>query len=197
MCINLNETRSNPHIEKLCEALRNVKECYFSHCFGDNKWEVCNERSFAYELYRQWANLLYTNDKTAPNLVLNAEITKKTQNFEQCSNNNPNEEHLYYPDLVLHKSQWDSEQQELICEIKLSSNSNGILQDLRKLTLYTITEEKGGFLFHPFKIAAFILVNGNFEIIKNAMSESSGLNKNIYCIIYNRGNVEYKKLGEL
>jgi hypothetical protein len=82
-----------------------------------------NERTFAYELYRQWQDAIVENEE---GLIVNAEVTKRVEDekfldklseiFGLTKDGKPHR--CFYPDLVFHHSQYDSEKQEIICEIK-------------------------------------------------------------------------------
>ena len=98
------------------------------------------ERVFAYELYRQWMNLL--EEKGVRNLVVNGEIGKCLKGELEMQQEGDNEiGRDNYPDLVLHQSQGNDNLQILVCEIKrkegLGSNGEGLFGDLYKLSCYT------------------------------------------------------------
>ncbi len=131
-------------------------------------------------------------------MVVNAEIWKKFQKeifignlikiFGLTKKDKPHTS--FYPDLVFHHSQFDSDKQEIICEIKTIQGINDkknvkLNHDLRKLAAY-MTDET--LLYHPFKIGAFILVGGALSEIKNRYQDYELINQkknDIYCLSYN------------
>lgn len=74
------------------------------------------ERTFAYELYRQWLNLL---EDEGSELTVNAEVAKEmslmptVDAFHQIMNGTTK-----YPDLILHKSHNNLKYNTFVCEIK-------------------------------------------------------------------------------
>ena len=185
------------HLAKLIQAVKQVSPELVTNCRYTNEENQINylgERSFAYELYRQWENLIEDNNE---DMVVNAEIPKKYQKvtfikklieiFGLTSKDNP---HLcFYPDLVFHHSQFDSEKQEIICEIKtmegIDNKKNNLNQDLKKLAAY-MTEN--ALLCHPFNIGVFILVGGSISEIKNRYRDYNLVaqkSNDIYCLSYN------------
>jgi hypothetical protein len=153
------------------------------------------ERSFAYELYRQWEDLVEDNYE---DMVVNAEVRKKYQKvtfirrlIEIFGLTKKGKPHIsFYPDIVFHHSQFDSVKQEIICEIKtkegIDDNKNVKLnQDLKKLAAY-MTDNT--LLYHPFKTGVFILVGGALSEIKNRYIQNSLVDNkvnDIYCLSYN------------
>lgn len=158
-----------PHyLETLIQATKHIRPGLVSNChfISDvSQLEYLEERSFAYELYRQWENLVEKNDE---DMVVNAEVRKRFNRitfirrlieiFGETPNRRP---HIsFYPDMVFHHSQFDSEKQEIICEIKTKKGINDnkkLNQDLKKLAAYMTSET---LLYHPFKIGVLILVGG-------------------------------------
>lgn len=154
-----------------------------------------NERTFAYELYRQWQDAIEENDE---GLIVNAEIAKRYEDekyldmlseiFGYTKDGKPHS--CFYPDLVLHHSQYDSKKQEVICEIKTmdgidDKDNNKLNQDFKKLAAYMTNEV---LLYHPFKLGVFILIGGSLSDIENRYIPCD-LVKNkeneIYCLSYN------------
>lgn len=163
-------SRLNEHsifLESLYKAilLINLRNCAIEK---DGKPQFINERSFAYELYRLW------NITKPSHLIVNAEVTKRIEDkFEEKAVEIFGEEkHCLYPDIVLHGGQFDSANQEIICELKVSSNlnSDSLIKDLKKLKAYTTKED---ILYHEFKTGVFILVNGDSELIAKKLPNES------------------------
>lgn len=141
-----------------------------------------NERSFAYELYRKWAS------KISEPLILNAEVSKSNERFHRKALKiYGKEQKRFDPDIVLHHSQLDSDEQALICEIKTDKylTSKKLYQDLCKLQAYTTQDDV---LYHAFDWGVFILVGGSFEkIVKllKGIKYHKFINSRISCIVVN------------
>lgn len=195
-----------PHyLATLIQATKQIRPELISNCrfiSDESEIEYLEERTFAYELYRQWENIIEDNFE---DMVVNAEVNKKYQKvtfirrlieiFGLTKKGNP---HIsFYPDLVYHHSQFDSEEQEIICEIKtkegINDNKNIKLNlDLKKLAAY-MTDNT--LLYHPFKIGVFILVGGNLCEIKNRYIDNKLVNdkmNDIYCLSYNIKQIDKK-----
>lgn len=112
------------------------------------------ERVFAYELYRQWMN--YLEEKGIRNLVVNGEIGKFLKDeFARDFEHDEKKGRDNFPDLVLHKSQGNDDNQIMVCEIKREDVNNAdLLLDLYKLSCY-LSEQI--FWKKPFKYGVFIL----------------------------------------
>ncbi len=187
-----------PYLATLIQSTIQIRPELVSNCryiTDENKIEYLEERSFAYELYRQWETLI---EDSYEDMVVNAEVKKKYQKvtfirrlieiFGLTKKGNP---HLcFYPDLVFHHSQFDSAEQEIVCEIKtkegIDDNKNIKLNlDLKKLAAY-MTD--GTLLYHPFKIGVFVLVGGTLSEIKNRYKANKIVDEkinDIYCLSYN------------
>lgn len=169
-----------------------------------------NERSFAYELYRQWENMV---EDLNVDMIVNAEVPKSYDDEKFLKVLGPifgysqkgRVKSIFFPDLVYHHSQYDSENQELICEIKTidglkQKNSPKLMTDLKKLAAYM---KKDTLLYYPFKKGAFILVGGSIKDIRKRYRRTVFVEENsedIYCITYNvinTGNNEYVPLVEI
>ena len=166
-----------------------VTNCRYVH--EESQINYLGERSFAYELYRQWQDLM---ENEIEDLVINVEVPKECVNkadflsklegiFGLTKKGKPHRR--FYPDLVCHHSQLDNQNQEVICEIKTINgiNTNTKLnQDFKKLAAYMTT---GVLLCHPFTVGVFILIGGDFSDIK---FESDDLidkkKKELYCLLY-------------
>lgn len=133
------------------------------------------ERVFAYELYRQWANLL---EEERSEFILNGEIRK----IESRILRNP-KNRTKYPDLVLHKGQWESEGNEIVCEIKRQSSINkidNIVNDIEKLKFFINPRMKKVSYTSPYSLG-ILLVYGSednssiFETIEKHKVKFKGL----------------------
>ena len=183
------------HLATLIQAVKQVAPELVTNCRyieKGNQIEYLGERSFAYELYRQWQDLM---ENGIEDLVINVEVPKECVNktdfiskledlFGLTKEGKPHRR--FYPDLVCHHSQFDSEYQEVICEIKTRKGINDntkLNQDFKKLAAYMTN---GILLCHPFKVGVFILVGGHFSDIEFASNELIDNKKDdIYCILYN------------
>lgn len=203
------------YFKYLFDAILNVEEKYITYedLSGHEGKEEHVERVFAYELYRQWANLLEKNDEE---LVLNGEVYKRL-NWEPISCNT--EAQGVYPDLVLHSSQGTGDNQKMICEIKRKANEdkNAIFADFLKLSCYL---RDGAFVndYASFDYGVFILAGKdvkleNIKINDMAKAEKGGQQynlgkyieefhdtlKRIVCIIYdgNGESLDYDTLDNI
>lgn len=129
-----------------------------------------NERSFAYELYREWCNFKPLD------LVINAEVTKRLdekykQKAKELFGKNIKR---FSPDIVLHGGQKDFNKQEIICEIKDGKylRKDSLSKDIKKLKAYTTAEEV---LPKEFTTGFFILINGNVSDIAQKLKDEDTL----------------------
>lgn len=161
------------HFYLMFKAISQVTDNYirFSEYTEDSDNKMPHlERTFAYELYRQWMNLI----QNEPNydLTLNAEIDKLI-GVDEVSKATKK-----YPDIVLHRSQSKTElHQQFVCEIKRMTEdlkAEAVGDDLFKLCLFL--DEN---IFHEFKFkfGIFILVNGKLCDIVNLLSQSPKITK--------------------
>jgi len=186
----LNDNKTNDYgiqlsqdILALLQAIRNVDKAYLSYANtnanADGREDVINqlERVFAYELYFQWSLLKDSN------LVLNGEIGKIWNEKD------------WYPDMVLHGGQDNSDNNKIVVEIKrecmVKNNKKAIIDDLKKLSGFLIssvkTQDKK---FKNYEDAVFILLKGELTEISDALKDkelTSGvdLNNKIICVTYN------------
>lgn len=114
------------HIKELSNAIESVPNNYVRNCDkgGDGRFHV--ERVFAYELYYRWKRLLYPNEDTPQDLLLNAELTKHYYTLE----------HYGFPDLLLHGGYNVNDKQFIICEIKSSRikpDESALEKDMKSL----------------------------------------------------------------
>lgn len=141
------------------------------------------ERVFAYELYRQWGNMI----KPKSGYVLNAEIDKdKGRCFAGLKNEIEDEEinkylcnsnTTIYPDLVLHKGQYTPTGHEIVCEIKrfCSVNKTNFKNDILKLVLFTHKQFLEGC---PYQYGVFLLLNANHEKINRLVKANISILNN-------------------
>lgn len=214
--------KDTSHFNWLFRAISLVSKKYIEYTvYNGRKKEkqFHKERVFAYELYRQWANIL-ESECNEP-LVLNAELDKiideRIGTDDDIENVCNIEEERKYPDIVLHNGQGSDKKQKIICEIKRNTETkisgSVILADLYKLACY-MDEEK----FHsgnkPFEYGVFVFVNGSLNQIKTIKrakikvssndysfcqfkQEMSKHFENIICVTYDGATIEYKTLKGL
>ena len=173
------------------------------------------ERVFAYELYRQWMNLLEHHE--VKKLIVNGEVGKYiTSEFERDENSDEKSGRDNFPDLVLHKSQGSDENQIMVCEIKRDGVNDGdLFLDLYKLCCYT--SEKI-FWKKPFKYGVFILEGKDADLchlkiksgtktkfkgreisVKDYLSSEELKSKfsSIVCVLYDGITLNYGTLDKL
>ena len=209
------------HFYLMFKAISQVSDNYvtYSKYVEDNNDMMPHlERTFAYELYRQWMNLI--QNEPHYDLTLNAEIDKLIGIDEAFKATKK------YPDLVLHRSQSRTNlNQKMVCEIKRkieTLKAEDIGNDLFKLCLFL--DEK---VFKEFKFdyGVFLLVKGTLGDIKAFLEECPKITvrkwkeegkekkktidfcefcykyhklfKNIICISYYNGKVMFDCLDKL
>lgn len=165
------------------------------------------ERTFAYELYRQWLNLL---EEEETELTVNAEIAKEmslmpTEDaFHDVMNGTTK-----YPDLILHKSHDTFKLNTFVCEIKRREGMkyNDIVLDITKLCAFLSHQIWAG---NPYKYGFFILIRDSLDSIRIVLESAKASNeyvfyselkkdkvelfKKIICISYNDNTITYDSL---
>ena len=167
--------KDNKYFKILFDAIMKVDESFvrYTNKLGNKKKERTEhlERVFAYELYRQWFNLL--DAENIKSLILNAEVHKNLDKDIDYENNNVTEQLSVYPDMVLHHSQGDCANQKMICEIKRKEglNYSKILADLYKLNLYmeNIVVKNG----KAFDYGVFILEGDKMAFLKKCLKKKT------------------------
>ena len=192
---------------------------YTVHNGNKEEKQFHKERVFAYELYRQWANIL-ESECNEP-LVLNAELDKIIDERIGTENDMENVynivEERKYPDIVLHNGQGCDKIQKIVCEIKRDTDTkisgSLIFADLYKLACY-MDKEKFRSGMKPFEYGVFVFVNGSLDqikAIKNAKikvssndflfsqfkQEMSQHFESIICVTFDGATIEYKTLKGL
>lgn len=166
-----------------------------SHEDNKKKTEPLLERTFAYELYRQWCD--HKKAYEIP-LRVDAEIGKKIT-IEKIDFSKIKELKGDYkePDLVLHASQGNTDNQTIICEIKRNEqlDEKKIGYDILKICHYLDPNIWGG---NPYKYGCFIVIHKEFEELSKQVLNAKSLIDNeikekdlkpdfshILCITYN------------
>lgn len=193
------------HLDYLEKAILSVL-CSTVECVSgiSHENEEQTERSFTYELYHQWKQILKENKSS---LTINAEILKKIDKDDG---------RLTFPDFVLHKSQGNinPENQLIVCEVKRGSSSKQLqINDIEKLLQYLSYK----YVSYPFAIGVLIIVGKNavFPAVKDELitkindfvtdngsnlchtyfpniSDALKISERIYCMIYDPFNKESK-----
>ena len=185
----------NKYLQILFKAIVEVGEQYY---YTENPESATNEtieqleRIFAYELYYQWSILQSNYNKTIPDeykRIINGEIRKQMSGINK------------YPDMVLHKGQYDIHHQEIVVEIKrkVAINGDNVAQDIIKLTHF-MSEGFLGCGASPFSMGVLILTNGSENDIKEQLEiiKDESINQNIYCVFCNGDNsLRYITLNEI
>lgn len=178
------------------KPLDEIKDCYSckkrtgnENDFSNADKNILYERTFAYELYRQWQNLLESLESP---LHVDAEIGKKLSNNSIDFQKLKSMKGAYKePDLVLHKSQGNDEEQTFVCEIKRNVNLDDekIEKDLIKLCHFIDPCIWGG---KPYKYGVFIVVKKNFNELT---TQIVGLKRQLYSKMENENlHVDISKL---
>lgn len=165
------------------------------------------ERTFAYELYRQWMNIL---EIERSELTVNAEVAKEMSLMPTedafCEFFNGT---LKYPDLILHKSHNTIKPNTFVCEIKRHEGLTfeEVVQDISKLCAFLSHQIWGN---NPYRYGFFIVIRDILESIKNILNSvrtsndykfylklkenNQELFKKIICISYDDNNITYDTL---
>ena len=228
--INLPFGKDNKYFYWLFEAICKVNQKYLRYSIPSaekkDKYVPHLERVFAYELYRQWGNIL---EETKEDLTLNGEINKiininriEFDNDNYSDSSEKREKVILYPDIVLHHSQSDDKGQLMICEIKRNHNLSGekMFADLYKISCYMtkglLGEEKEQ--KKAFTYGVFLIIGCNLSIINEKITEETQIEANnsplrfsefikktehqehfnrIICIAYDGTVLEYETLNNI
>ena len=217
--------KDNKYFKILFDAICKVEKRYLYYDVKSadvHKIEEINhshlERVFAYEVYRQWGNLI---EKSCDHsLILNAELDKFIEDGDiileseqfNCSDENKLK---VYPDLILHHDQGDDDIQKIVCEIKRTTRITGklILGDLYKLCCY-MTKEKFHSKYKPFRYGVFLLSGGKLSDIrigdcekirhgdscctsKDLQDKFKAILGRIICVAYDGTTLEYETLDKI
>ena len=161
----------NSNVYLMLKAVGKVKAKYVEYKDGAGNLHAHIERVFAYEFYRQWANILDDRQNNPQKLSLNAEIIKGFNEETDIIDDVETKKKICYPDMVLHRSQTDYENNEIVCEIKVLKNltKDNLVADLTKLSCFV---KKGALFNHPYKIGVFLLVGGTLSDISALLADS-------------------------
>ena len=186
-------------------ALSSVNKSYIKYdgkIEGQSRLVPHLERVFAYELYRQWQNLL---ERQQFDLCLNAEPHKYRKILEiDCD-----KEHAYVmPDLVLHHSQEDIQKQLAVCEIKRwvanmqKEDIRKFANDMNRLVDWTTPNKDCQSARNPFDFGIFIIVGNIFEGIDQFITEllckiDVKDNANVFIVLYDGNQICIQSIYKL
>lgn len=201
------------HFNRLFRAICLVKDKYLKIEVENptNKTDLLKhqERVFAYELYRQWANIIDAECETS--LILNAELDKIISDRIENKQNKTRT----YPDMVLHQGQGNNKKQKIICEIKRNDHPKRyarLFADLYKLSCYMDKDMMGNNIFD---YGVFILLSTTLDDIKKIKGKTlikvntsycsfgefkEKMRKHfdrLICVSYNGQALEYETLNSL
>lgn len=175
----------------------------------ENKEEiVLLERTFAYELYRKWQNLLemYHIKTVRVDAEIGKKITKESIVYKKLKEIKGDYKE---PDLVLHAGQGVTDNHTIICEIKRNEQleNKKIINDIIKICHFNDPQIWDG---KPYRYGCFIVVNKGFNDLKNIIInlkeiikkeiEEKELKPNlshILCIAYDGKSLEWETLNIL
>ena len=170
--------------------------------------EILLERTFAYELYRNWQNQLemYHINTVRVDAEIGKKITNRAINYEKLKEI---EGDYKEPDLVLHAGQGVTDNHTIICEIKrnVQLDNNKISNDIIKICHFIDPRIWNG---KPYKFGSFVVVNKDFDELNTQIVKSKEfINKkirekeltpdlsHILCIAYNGDTVKWDTLNNL
>lgn len=168
--------------------------------------EMLLERTFAYELYRNWQNLLemYHIKTVRVDAEIGKKITKESIIYKKQKEIKGDYKE---PDLVLHAGQEVTDNHTIICEIKRNEqlDNKKIINDIIKICQFNDPKIWDG---KPYRYGCFIVVGKELNDLKNQIVDSKEvimkeieekeLNPNlshILCIAYNGNSVEWETLN--
>lgn len=163
----------DPYFEMMLMALAKVSKDYIT--YGEN--DLHTEGTFVSEFYRHWCNLI--GDNNPDNLFLNNVPSKYLLDKNvQCRKE---------PDLILHRSQGNCDDNRIACEVKRASwASENVIKDMHTLNLLLTAENEQSLFRKNFKYGVFIQGGGNISKLKNlANRDGNDFNDNILCVVIN------------
>ena len=168
------------YMEMMVKALAKVSYKYISY---GSSFHV--ERTFLCEFYHQWSLLLKENNPE-----------KLCLNGEPCKNVDGK---LKYPDLILHDSQRNNENNRVACELKRCKwGKPGVKKDMKTLNLMLTGAGINKKLTQNFKQGVFIQIGGTIDRLKDYVKQSS-FNEDIWCIVVDDNVLQLtvERIGEM
>ena len=155
----------------MIEALARVSKDYITYGMS---YHV--ERTYVCELYHQWRKILERSKNNSSQLCLNAEPSKHIQ-IES------HKEIWKFPDMILHHSQVDNNDNRIACEFKRQGwSEDGFDKDMKTLNYLLTRASDDSRLKYNFKWGVFVQIGGTIENIRNYVRHHS-FNENIWCIV--------------
>ena len=202
------ERHFNRLFRAICLVDKKFLKITVNNSSSENDLRNHKERVFAYELYRQWANILDSECKRS--LILNAELDKI------IGDSNVLPKIITYPDIVLHQGQGNNKNQKIICEIKRNDpprRYSRLFADLYKLSCFMDNKMMGK---DKFGYGVLILLDTTLDDIKKIKKKNCKIkvNKsnfyfsdftktmnnhfdNLICISYDGETLEYETLSAI
>ena len=163
-CIQFND----PYMEMMVKALAKVSSEYM---FYDDLKHT--ENTYVSELYYQWRQLLDNNNPNG--LILNIEPNKYL--------NRSGLKKRVEPDVILHGSQSNCQDNRIACEVKRQGwCEERLIKDMDTLHDLLTSAEIGTVFHQNFKWAVFLQIGGTIERLKDYIKQNS-FNDNIWCIV--------------
>lgn len=174
----------DPYMEMMVKALAKVSNSYIVY---DSSYHV--EHTYVCEFYHQWSKLLEIDQDKQ--LCLNGEPCKHLPKKSK--------ESWKFPDLILHHSQCDNEDNRIACEFKRKIwKEGGFKKDMETLNYLLKGADKSTKLEKNFKWYIFLQIGGTIDKLKKYVRKNS-FNKDIWCIIVNDNATQLtiQTIGEL
>lgn len=172
------------YMETMIKALARVSSQYISR---DASYHL--ERTFMCEFYHQWS--MFLQMENPQRLYLNGEVCKHL--------NDNNNEKCKYPDLILHHSQDDNQDNRIACELKRNNwEDEDFVKDMNTLKLALTSASYNAKLKENFKWGVFIQIGGDIDRIEEFVKNKC-YHKKIWCIVVNDdvSQITIKTIGEM
>lgn len=172
------------YMETMIKALARVSSQYISR---DASYHL--ERTFMCEFYHQWS--MFLQMENPQRLYLNGEVCKHL--------NDNNNEKCKYPDLILHHSQDDNQDNRIACELKRQNwEDEDFVKDMNTLKLALTSASYNAKLKENFKWGVLIQIGGDIDKIEEFVKNKRYHNK-IWCIVVNDdvSQITIKTIGEM
>lgn len=178
------KAKNDIYMETMIKALARVSSQYITR---DSSYHL--ERTFMCEFYHQWS--MFLQMENPQRLYLNGEVCKHL--------NDNNNEKCKYPDLILHHSQDDNQDNRIACELKRQNwNDKDFRKDLNTLKLVLTSASDNLKLKSNFKWGIFIQIGGSIDRIERFV-QNKRFHKDIWCVVVNDDvkQIHIKTIGEL
>ena len=161
-------TSNDIYMESMIKALARVSSQYITR---DSSYHL--ERTYVNEFYHQWS--LFLQLENPQRLYLNGEVCKHL-----IENNN---EKYKYPDLILHHSQDDNQDNRIACEFKRQNwIEDDCQKDMNTLDLVLTSASSNAKLKNNFKWGVFIQIGGTIDRLEDYVRQHP-FNEDIWCIV--------------